>query len=349
MLCLAFVASVVVVVINARPHRARGNATAPRLPKRQWCFEKEKLLAAAKSEEVILVTASFDYRGVLLNWLVAMELATKEIDRVVLLCLDREVAKFLEGIGLSCVACDVAETKSRHQRHGRIWLSRVHALSLFLETKKNVTLSDLDAIWLQNPRAHLNTADLVASRGSFPKWASDKWGAAACMGFIRFNAPTFDFVHRIVLREIYARGFDDQLAINAALHKAALRWPALLAYVDSADLDRGKTGRPPLSVAFLPHSRFVRICPDDETSDQTIIPKRKLSDDLVVVKHCYTQKTVNSKEVSLGRRGLWFLVDDWESRLKAPDLPRPAVAPHDGHRRSFFSNVVLPRVLHHPS
>ena len=50
--------------------------------------------------------------------------------------------------------------------------TRVQLLSSLLTAGLNVTLADADAVALGPIGRHLGVADVVASRGSFPRWGA---------------------------------------------------------------------------------------------------------------------------------------------------------------------------------
>lgn len=277
-------------------------------------YSGEELMAAASraakasddGSSIVVVTASRDYAAVLTNWMVAMERLS--LRNFVVVCFDSYVQSILERRGAkTCVRCQLgAVGVSRERRHKQIWTVRVEMLALLVD-KYNVTLSDLDAIWLRDAHPFLHSADIVASRGSFPPWASQLWGAAACMGLIRFNAGSKDFVRTMFYRQVQANG-DDQFALNLALKNDGLRWESNLSYVESSALDVGTT-QTGLTIGLLPHTLFIRRC--------DLLDNQLRHDDHVVVRHCYTVKTAASKQYSLSTEGSWLLRDDWAT-IKIP-------------------------------
>jgi len=275
---------------------------------------------ASTDGSVVVVTASRDYAPVLLNWLSAME--RLGVRNWVVVCFDTYMRTLLEKRGATTsVTCWLGQW-SKRERLRRIWTLRVEMLGDLVEAGFGVTLSDLDAIWLRDAHPYLGSADIVASRGSFPPWLSSTWGATACMGLIRFNVGSRRFVRRALKREVTENG-DDQIAINLALDKDHVRWNAPnITYVGSTHTSTGVT-RSGVTVALLPHTLFVRRC-DLETH---LDPAR------LVVSHCYTPKTVGAKRTSLATSGSWLLRDDWISVPPPTQLPglAPRSGPQDPH------------------
>lgn len=252
---------------------------------------------------IVVVSASKDYLSVLVNWLAAMEALA--LRNILVICLDRPTKVFLEKRGLQTAA--LLRLGKHGSVHRRIWRIRVTMLAELLSAGFAVTLSDLDAIWRRDAHPFLRSADVVASRGSFPTWAAKLWGASACMGLARFNAGAQSFVASILHAEVMAKG-DDQVALNAALWKMGVVFPSgNLSYVGSQTTDLGQT-RDGLTVALLPHAQFVRRC-DAEGHESRA----------VVVRHCYAPKTATSKRQSLSDLGEWGLRPDWDA-VPVPSL-----------------------------
>ena len=263
--------------------------------------------AADASNAVTLLTAGFAYHEVVANFLAAYERSGRR--NWVVACLDGELGAWLADRGAAC-APTVGRSKWA-KVHAHIWTTRVQMLVSLLESGFSVTLADADAVFLGDAAPWLgrDKGDVVASRGSFPGWASEAWGATACMGLVRFNAgpKTLDFA-RSLLHQTRALG-DDQKAVNAVLKRAGVAWAREsgvaprappLRYEGSALLATGDAGG--LRVALLPHVLFQRRCPDDP-------PKGPA----VVVKHCYTEKEAASKKAALAGAGAWLLRGDWRS------------------------------------
>lgn len=298
-------------------------------------YSNEELLAAAAraanasadGSSIVVVTASRDYAAVLTNWLVAMERLS--LRNWVVVCFDAYVQSLLERRGAkTCVRCRLGESAAaRDRRHKQIWTVRVEMLAVLVE-KYKVTLSDLDAIWLRDAHPFLDSADVVASRGSFPPWASQLWGAAACMGLIRFNVGSKDFVKNSFYRQVHING-DDQFSLNLALRNEGVRWNVKnLSYVDSDTFDVGITQNG-LTIGLLPHTLFIRRC--------DLLDNQRRHDQLVVVRHCYTVKTAASKKNSLSAEGSWLLRDDWAT-IQPPPLDFPLTSNPAAQRRADDAN-----------
>lgn len=176
-----------------------------------------------------------------------------------------------------------------------------------------MTLADADAVFVRDAHGWLSpdAGDVVASRGSFPQWAHQEWGATACMGLVRFNSGPATVAFAKSLLHLTTTLGDDQKAVNAALKKATVTWKAdsrlttkqPLSYVGSATPSSGDAtvDDKRLKVTLLPHRLFQRRCVDEPTTDD------------IVVKHCYADKVAGEKKTALAQSGAWFLKDDWRA------------------------------------
>lgn len=235
----------------------------------------------------VLVFVNWDYKSTLANFLVAMQRI--QIRNLAMVCLDDRITDFVKSIGLSCFSA--AGTNSL----GSIWRLRVHMLHSLVQNNVSVLMSDTDAIWKKSPFDLLLSADIAASRGSFPDFAAQKFGATACMGFVFFRGSpkVAEFVKNGMLKHL---ADDDQVALNAALIGYDLHFDeGRLEYENSTNISLGRAFD--LSVNFLDHLRFQRQC-------------RNVDD--AIVAHCFTQKTGPSKVKAFKEHKLWYLREDWD-------------------------------------
>lgn len=260
--------------------------------------------AARRSTDgsVVVVSASFDYAPVLVNWLANME--RLGLRNWLVVCFDKQMRQFLARRGATSIVLCVA----KRMRHQDIWLARLAILRDLVSKGIPVTLSDLDAMWLKDATPYLHVADVVASRGTHPTWASDAWGAALCMGLVRFNPHSEAFVNLFLQRKGIT---DDQCALNAGLKMANITWTTALPlpFVNSSTTDTGMITVEGITVALLPHSTFVRRCEFEGRASSG-----------VVVEHCYTPKTARSKRDSLRKRGTWIIGGDMGSSTGSNDV-----------------------------
>ncbi|RYG96081.1 hypothetical protein EON65_54965 [archaeon] len=77
-----------------------------------------------------------------------------------------------------------------------IWMKRLEIVSVLLQRGEDVLLSDLDAIWLQNPYADISShlqagSSIISSRATYPEEISRVWGRSLCMGFLYLKSDNF--------------------------------------------------------------------------------------------------------------------------------------------------------------
>jgi hypothetical protein len=119
---------------------------------------------------VIVTAADYAFRGILVNWMARMH--ELRLDNYLVLCLDDELALFMDQIGRPCIHNNIGQKD--------IWLIRFQTAATLLDGGMNVLMSDTDAIWLKDP-TDLLQGDIVASRGNMPEDVVSKFGATACM------------------------------------------------------------------------------------------------------------------------------------------------------------------------
>ena len=180
-----------------------------------------------------------------------------------------------------------------------VWESRMRMVLCLLRASYNVTVSDTDAVFLSDASPWLTGYDLVASRGNFPEWSAERWGASLCLGLARFNtgAHVAALTKHLVERTQSLR--DDQRAVNHVLHEADVAWApetsdGKLLFATSTKTAAGFTRL--VRVGLLPHAKFVRDCSRGTRG--------------AVVVHCVS-RSVDAKREALEKAAAWVLRDDW--------------------------------------
>eukprot|EP01063_Lacrimia_lanifica_P019091 TRINITY_DN2614_c0_g1_i1.p1 TRINITY_DN2614_c0_g1~~TRINITY_DN2614_c0_g1_i1.p1 ORF type:complete len:247 (+),score=61.50 TRINITY_DN2614_c0_g1_i1:646-1386(+) len=186
---------------------------------------------------------------------------------------------------------------------GNVFIARMEVLHEYVAAGKNVLLSDIDAVWLNDPHGAVlaANADIVAQRGSYPKPLAARWGATLCMGLAYFRAkPKVVRFVEAALERARAAG-DDQEAVNEVLSRDVV-WEQRLAFQDSTEVDYGVTTAG-LWVGLLPHDRFPRVCSAAGAPSGA------------VVAHCFDRGVLKTdaadRAARAKARGLWALRDDW--------------------------------------
>ena len=192
-----------------------------------------------------------------------------------------------------------------------LWFARWKLLTRLLNSGIHVILSDLDAIFVRNPMQFISQippADLLAQRGSFPQWLSERWGAALCMGFVCWRSTEATRKFTVEMHRVISNTGDDQIAVNVALDDVGIKWDeGVVQFNTSTSVSYGTTTGD-LRVALLPHSKFPRRCEPGEFNHSEI-----------TVAHCYESKKEGTAKMNKAKAfGLWNIVDDWEK------IPIPA-------------------------
>ena len=291
------------------PIRPPAPRRAPGLPNRT----KVALLQQARNKQtnnaVTLVVAGHAHVELLMNWLVAYR---RHSSNYIIGCLDTTLFDVLRQKGVDCVLVpnqsgplmpglrlrEMARRRGPDARpRASVWESRMRMVLCLLRASYNVTIADTDAVFLSDASPWLSGFDLVASRGNFPEWSAERWGASLCLGLARFNtgAHVSSLTKHLVERTQSLR--DDQRAVNHVLHEADIAWApetsdGKLLFATSTTTAAGFTRL--LTVGLLPHLRFVRDCSHGTRG--------------AVVVHCVSR---DAKREALEKAGAWVLRDDW--------------------------------------
>ncbi|CAN0172622.1 unnamed protein product [Scytosiphon promiscuus] len=177
----------------------------------------------------------------------------------------------------------------------------------------------------------IRDSDVVASRGSFPKFLGEEWGSTICMGFVLFRARNVAEMATflITMEELVEEKEDDQISVNRAAADLGITWKkhSDMRYKESTSYGVGEipadsiaaaaAGRGansstrvgtafehgyeeghPLKVTLLPQSTYTRACGEFPISDRT------------VVAHCFTSKVASQKTFWMKKKKLWSVEND---------------------------------------
>ena len=165
-----------------------------------------------------------------------------------------------------------------------IWVRRMEVISGLLKAGVNVLHSDLDAIWLKDPRALFQDLpyDIIASQGTYwPRPVHAQWGFVLCCGLIYYRSSNrvIDFTSRMM--EDFARSAkpDDQVTLNMLLAEDGVEWTVPEPTYTKSHNDvaftcsrRWITGKGKLyKVALLPHHEFQRVAMREEFSQAYVV------------------------------------------------------------------------------
>jgi hypothetical protein len=208
---------------------------------------------------------------------------------VLVIAGDEATSAALTARGVACVRADLGAEPadpSYRSASGFTWKGfamatlKLPVVRFLLAQGCDVVLSDVDALWLQDPLPHCRgLADIAFQRACyFPASLVQAWGLTVCSGFVYWrSAPgTIAFLDSCVNESRQIQ--DDQIALNLALVEADAVWPHLelgtgaSAWHPGAALEeirasfatmarrplRGWTRRYGLDLLALPHHQFWR-------------------------------------------------------------------------------------------
>lgn len=187
------------------------SATLPvnELLQHKWAKDLQQILLnfPQKSAPVFTVTCNYNYRDVLLNWLIA---AKTQIDpplnHVIVFSLDKDLWELLTSRGILCVFVNPKSfIKRRLLLEGvevfyQILVLRITAIRLINYWGYDAANVDTDAVVLRNPEALFSSfkykdSDMIASSGKFPFNLKSKWGVTLCGGFFLIKSSTASGKH----------------------------------------------------------------------------------------------------------------------------------------------------------
>ncbi len=250
--------------------------------------ELERQATRVQRDRTVCVTfISEQYLRVGMYWLGAMQ--RLGLGNLLVIAADEPTNAALTARGVACVRADLGEDQpdaSFQSANGFTWKGlamatlKLPVVRFLLARGCDVFLSDVDALWLQDPLPHCRgLADIAFQRACyFPASLVQAWGFTVCSGFVywRSGPGTIAFLDSCLneSREVQ----DDQIALNLALVEADAVWPHLelgtgaSAWRPGASLEdirasfatmarrplRGWTRRFGLDLLALPHHQFWR-------------------------------------------------------------------------------------------
>lgn len=258
----------------------------------------EDIESVSENGQVVLAFCDSRYSEVLDNWLHFINKC--EIKNYIVIALDDELYEALYKANISArIGPPLADLEA-------LWIYRVTLILEILELGYDVVHSDVDAIWLQDPRPFLHSTDgdLIFSQGTvWPEEVHKIWGFVLCCGFflLRSNHKSILFCNQWVTA--LKSDCDDQRALNRLLVDQNIVWQhgdsyplffrefLIECYTSSLT---GHTDQ--ISLSMLPHSLFQRL-PDSVTSP--------------LVRHPVSSKTELSTTDVLKAVGCWESDEQW--------------------------------------
>jgi hypothetical protein len=280
----------------------------------------------------VIVSSNMEFLNVFLNWLIFYYHQCRDLSSVFLICLDDSVQTVLRTYSLRC-SYSFLLPKQRHDALSFLWLLRISIANTLVKEGFDVVLSDTDATWLRNPFHYMSnfpSANVIASKATFPEEIHKAVGATVCMGFVYFKSVNgsgalLDNLFEYMLAKPIP---DDQRDINELLLHNHVHFDVKPSFLGNV-VSMGKLeiqGKFIISILFLPQNRFIRFCN---------LPQHYLVVLNSTVAHCLGGKKASEKALIDRILGFWLLRDDWRS--VAPQLNASTTAfPTDENVRGVF-------------
>lgn len=167
----------------------------------KWVKDLQQVLLNLEqphSAPVFTVTCNYNYRDVLLNWLIAAKTQLHHpLTNVIIFSVDEELWKILTIHGISCVLVDPKSfIKSELLSEGleifyQILILRITAIRLLNHWGFDAANIDTDAVVLKNPTSLFHRhkdSDIIASYGKFPFNFRASWGVTVCCGVLMIRS-----------------------------------------------------------------------------------------------------------------------------------------------------------------
>lgn len=210
-----------------------------------------------------IVFANWQYRHILMNWLVFA--ARCGVENVLVVSYDRRLSRMLDRKGVLSALVPMRQGKKF------LWW-RLYVFQALCEAGVDFIHCDADAILLKNPEPELQRfpeADFIASPGTVhPAEVAKIQHFVACMGFFFLKSnPNASSLLAEALKLTPEAG-TDQAAVNIALFQRVGEWHDLnldwervtkleIKFILNTEAIRSKTSRE-LEVVVLPHTHFQR-------------------------------------------------------------------------------------------
>lgn len=247
----------------------------------------------------IIAFADASYIPVARNWLLALRAIGLD-EQATLVTLDDEVRRAFPAQRVMHRPIDGGNLEA-------LWAHRIAVFRELLHAGEAFIHSDVDAVWLADPRGHIagSDADMVFSQGTiWPPDVHDRHRLVLCCGFFSLTPSerVMGFINAVAARLDEDR--DDQAAVNRVISSVIEGWlveaPYEIAFRDTSFIASpvpiraiprtdGNADWP--TVAVLPHHIFPRLV-------------EKLTKEMVVA-HPLSGKSCADKRAYLSRLGIW--------------------------------------------
>ena len=280
---------------------------------------RERLVASAVNNTVVVAFSNKAFLDMLLNWLVAVHRAG--VRNYVVMAMDTETRDLLEARGVPTFLVVIKHVTALLSVRTVLW-------STIAEVGVNFVQTDIDAVWLRNPLLTYFNAqsphDIVFTQGTVsPPITHDSWGFVLCSGVFFAKATPFgthmlyQMLENQLLNPLVPRRYTDQDAVNIIVRNAAPKWHVSanggyhlwhnsVKFRCFTDTIVGHINGTNNTVAIVPYHLFPRTIFDPSSSRLPNLTEPPY------VKHFFSvnrERLKLTKTSTLRESGLWLLQD----------------------------------------
>ena len=161
----------------------------------EWVKELQAFLTTVTAGPITIVSSDYNYRDVLLNWLISATIKVKTPpSNILVLSLDESLYRLLQAREIPCIHIAPAsliavKITGGHAGFRQVHITRLTVMRLINHWGYDVANYDTDAIILKNLEPLIyrfsKDVDLIGSYGAFPQLLRNKWGGVAvCIGVV---------------------------------------------------------------------------------------------------------------------------------------------------------------------
>ncbi len=269
----------------------------------QW----QKLTCIDRSKPLIIALGDKGYSKIGLNW--ASALKKLNMTQFVIIATDKKAAALFRSAGVQTVLLPAVIRWLLLKRgpYFKVLMTiRVFLCKSLLDCGIDLIHSDLDALWLKDPRGYFEESafDVLFSQGTIdPPAVFSRWGLVACCGlfYMKSSKMTRKMLQQLLLLYPLAWHCDDQALLNEYLYRQWLLCGKKLPRLSSFPWQQHHISysdtiipvdHPHLRIGVLPFKKNPRLLAH-QSNDSYIV-------------HPLTPKLGEEKENYFRRHGLWF-------------------------------------------
>ena len=160
------------------------------LLQQQWVSDLQKILSdiSPESPPVHIVAGNYEYREVLLNWLISAKIQVNPpLTNIIVVSIDNPLCQLLNKRNITCLAVNWKNylTHNLGPAFRLILVLRLTVIRLLNYWGYDAANLDTDALILKNPEPlyqEFVDSDMVAGHGTYPFSLGKEWGSTICGG-----------------------------------------------------------------------------------------------------------------------------------------------------------------------